>query len=145
MKEKLKRLACAPRALLWLWVLIAVSGMTRLGHGRENNFLIFKYVYWHVVGQQPLYEHYPAEYFDMNHYGPFFSLVIAPFALPPVWLGMLLWLVALTLALYVAVRHNFFTRWQQVVIFWFCSHELPQFLHALATGGHLLVLLPRAT
>ena len=124
MKEKLKRLACDPRALLWLWVLIAVSGMTRLGHGRENNFLIFKYVYWHVVGQQPLYEHYPAEYFDMNHYGPFFSLVIAPFALPPVWLGMLLWLVALTLALYVAVRHNFFTRWQQVVIFWFCSHEL---------------------
>ena len=103
MKEKLKRLACDPRALLWLWVLIAVSGMTRLGHGRENNFLIFKYAYWHVVGQQPLYEHYPAEYFDMNHYGPFFSLVIAPFALPPVWL-----------------------------------------LHALATGGHLLVLLPRA-
>ena len=78
MKEKLKRLACDPRALLWLWVLIAVSGMTRLGHGRENNFLIFKYVYWHVVGQQPLYEHYPAEYFDMNHYGPFFSLSSLP-------------------------------------------------------------------
>ena len=137
--EKLKRVLTDPRALLWLWMIIALSGMTRMGHGRENNFLIFRYVYWHVIGRLPLYEQYPQEYFDMNHYGPTFSLVIAPFAIPPVWLGLLLWLVALTLGLYVAIRHSLFTRWQQVFIFWFCAHELlnavqmQQFNIAIAT------------
>ena len=122
--EKLKRILTDPRALLWLWIIIALSGMTRMGHGRDNNFLIFRSVYWHVAGHLPLYEQYPQEHFDINHYGPAFSLVIAPFAIPPVWLGMLLWLVALTLFLYVAIRHSLFTRWQQVFIFWFCAHEL---------------------
>ena len=137
--EKLKRVLTDPRALLWLWMIIALAGMTRMGHGRENNFLIFRYVYWHVIGRLPLYEQYPQEYFDMNHYGPTFSLVIAPFSIPPVWLGMLLWLVALTLGLYVAIRHSLFTRWQQVFIFWFCAHELlnavqmQQFNIAIAT------------
>ena len=122
--ERLKRIATDPRTLLWLWMIVAVTGMTRFGHGRENNFLIFKQVYWHVVERLPLYIEYPAEYFDLNHYGPTFSLVIAPFAIPPTWLGMLLWLVALTLGLYVAIRHNAFTRYQQVFIYWFCIHEL---------------------
>ena len=124
MKEKLKPILTDPRTLLWVWMLIAVSGMYRFGHGRENNFLIFKYEFWHVVQQLPLYIHYPAEYFDLNHYGPAFSMVIAPFAIPPTWLGMLLWLIALTLLLYVAVRHNLFTQYQQVFIYWFCAHEL---------------------
>ena len=124
MKEKLKLFLTDQRTLLWLWVIIAVTGMTRFGHGRENNFLVFKSVYWHVVEKLPLYVEYPAEYFDMNHYGPTFSLVIAPFAIPPTWIGMLLWLVALTLFLYLAVRHNVFTKYQQVFIFWFCAHEL---------------------
>lgn len=124
MKEKLRHILSDPRTLLWVWVIIAVTGMTRFGHGRENNFLIFKYEFWHVVQELPLYIHYPAEYFDLNHYGPTFSLVIAPFAVPPTWLGMLLWLVALTLFLYVAIRHNVFTQYQQVFIYWFCAHEL---------------------
>ena len=47
--ERLKRIATDPRTLLWLWMIVAVTGMTRFGHGRENNFLIFKQVYWHVV------------------------------------------------------------------------------------------------
>lgn len=124
MKEKLKRILTDRRTLLGVWLLIAVTGMTRFGHGRENNFLIFKYVYWHVVDKLPLYVHYPAEYFDLNHYGPAFSLVIGPFAVMPTWLGMLLWLVCLTLFLYLAVRHSLFTNYQQLFIFWFCAHEL---------------------
>ena len=124
MKERTKLFLTDPRTLLWLWMIIAVSGMYRFGYGRENNFLIFKYVYWHVVDRLPLFLHYPSEYFDLNHYGPAFSMVIAPFAIPPTWLGMLLWLVALTLFLYMAVRHNVFTKYQQIFIFWFCAHEL---------------------
>lgn len=124
MKEKLKRILTDPRTLFWVWMIIAVTGMTRYGHGRENNYLIFKQVFWHVVHQLPLFIHYPAEYFDLNHYGPTFSLVIAPFAVLPTWVGMLLWLVALTLLLFFAIRRNQFTQYQQIFIYWFCAHEL---------------------
>ena len=124
MKEKLKRILTDPRTLFWVWMIIAVTGMTRYGHGRENNYLIFKQVFWHVIHQLPLFVHYPAEYFDLNHYGPVFSLVIAPFAVLPTWTGMLLWLIALTLLLFFAVRRNMFTEYQQIFIYWFCAHEL---------------------
>jgi len=124
MKARLKQILTDPRTLLWVWMIIGVTGMTRFGHGRENNFLIFKQSFWHVVDQLPLYIHYPKEYFDLFLYGPTFSMVIAPFAVPPTWFGMLLWLIALTLFLYVAIRHNVFTTYQQVFIYWFCAHEM---------------------
>ncbi len=123
-KDKLKRILTDPRTLFWVWMIIAVTGMTRYGHGRENNYLIFKQVFWHVINQLPLFSFYPAEYFDVNHYGPTFSLVIAPFAVLPTWVGMLLWLVALTLLLYFAIRRNQFTQYQQIFIYWFCAHEV---------------------
>ena len=124
MKEKVKLFLTDRRTLLWIWMIVAVTGMTRFGHGRENNFLIYKQVYWHVVDQLPLFTPYPSEYFDLNHYGPFFSLVIAPFAVMPTWIGMLFWLIVLTLCLYVSIRHNLFTKYQQIFIYWFCIHEL---------------------
>ena len=67
---------------------------------------------------------YPQEYQDVNHYGPLFSLVIAPFAVVPDWLGMILWCVALSLFLYIAIRKSDLTKYQQVFILWFCAHEL---------------------
>ena len=124
MKEKIKLILTDRRTLLWLWIILAVSGMTKFGHGRGNNFLIFKQAYWHVVDQLPLYIHYPKEYFDLYLYGPVFSLVIGPYAIPPVWIGMFLWLMSLTLFLYLSIRHNVFTKYQQVFICWFCAHEL---------------------
>jgi hypothetical protein len=90
----------------------------------HNNFLIFRGVFWHVWQQLPLYEAYPQEYWDVNHYGPFFSLVFAPFAVVPEWVGMLMWCIALSLFLYVAVRRSDMTKYQQIFIFWFCAHEL---------------------
>lgn len=124
MKEKVKLFLTDRRTLMWIWVIIAITGMTRFGHGRENNFLIYKQVFWHVVDQLPLFASYPSEYFDVNHYGPVFSLVIAPFAVMPTWMGMLFWLVILTLCLYLSVRYNLFTSFQQLFIYWFCIHEL---------------------
>lgn len=59
-------------------------------NNRYNNYSIFKYVYYHTVEQVNLYNYYPALYGDSNHYGIFFSLVIAPFALLPDGWGFLL-------------------------------------------------------
>ena len=111
------------RLLLGLWMLLAViAALTKLHHC--NNFLIFRGVFWHAWNGTSLYTSYPLEYNDVNHYGPLFSLIIAPFAVVPLWVGLLLWCLLLTALLYMAVRHSQFTNHQQLFILWFCAHEL---------------------
>ena len=126
--ERCRQLLARPffhdyRTLLGLWLLLGVlAGIMKLAH--HNNFQIFRGVFWHTWHQVSLYASYPAEYWDVNHYGPFFSLVIAPFAVIPEWLGLVLWCVALSLFLYVAIRRSDMSKYQQLFILWFCAHEL---------------------
>lgn len=92
--------------LLWflLAAVAAVIQLTKIPGGSINNYLIFKGVFWHAVSHQNLYALYPAEYGDINHYGPFFSLIIAPFALLPNYIGCFLWCMANAAFLFYAVR-----------------------------------------
>lgn len=111
------------RTLFTLWMLLpVVAALMKIT--KHNNYLIFRGVFWHTLQGTPLYTEYPSEYFDTNHYGPFFSMVIAPFALMPEWFGMLLWLIAMTLILYIAVRKLPVRDGIQIAILWFCAHEL---------------------
>ncbi|WP_420187501.1 glycosyltransferase family 87 protein [Bacteroides pyogenes] len=111
------------RTLLGLWLLLpVVAALMKIS--KHNNFLIFRYVYWHTVEQLPLYIPYPDQYADTNHYGPFFSLVIAPFALLPTWWGLLFWEVALSLFLFYAVKFLPLPHRKHVFLYWFCAHEL---------------------
>ncbi len=112
-----------PRTLLGLWLLLGLISSLMKFH-KCNNFLIFKYVFWHTVEQTSLYAPYPHEYGDMNHYGPFFSLIIAPFAVLPHPLGLIFWHVLMALALFVAIRKLPMKQGKQIFIYWFCAHEL---------------------
>lgn len=111
------------RTLLGLWLILGIVSALAKMHA-HNNFLIFRGVFWHVWNGTPLYTAYPEEYWDVNHYGPFFSLVFAPYAVVPEWLGLILWCVSLSLFLYVAIRRSDLTSRQQLFILWFCAHEL---------------------
>ena len=111
------------RTLLWLWTLLPIIATVFKLH-RNNNYLIFRGVFWHTVNQTSLYGAYPDEYFDVNHYGPLFALIVAPFAVMPVWLGMLFWNVALSLCLYVAISRSQLKYKQQIFIYWFCAETL---------------------
>ena len=111
----------APAALVVIWfVLSIVAGLISKG----NNFLIFRGVFWHTWQELPLYVPYPEEYFDINHYGPLFSLIIAPFALLPVWLGQVLWSVAMTVLLFCSIWRLPIPQKRIIFIYWFCAHEL---------------------
>lgn len=128
MKEKIKAFLAHPLlsnryTLLAVWLLLSVAGILKY-HRSYNNFLIFRGVFWHTVQGTSLYEAYPTEYWDVNHYGPLFSLVIAPFAILPEWVGMLLWLLFLTGWLYAAIRWSGLTEKQQIFSYWFCSMAL---------------------
>lgn len=114
-----------PRTLFGLWTLLAVvAGLTKMAPHRHNNFLIFRGVFWHTIQKLSLYDFYPTEYNDHNHYGPIFSLVIAPFAVVPDAIGLLLWLVVLALGMYYAVRRLPLEEGRQIFLYWFCAHEL---------------------
>ena len=128
MIEKCKAILAKPffrdfRTLAGLWLLLGVLAAVMKMHS-HNNFLVFRGSFWHAWQGLPLYAEYPQEYWDINHYGPLFSLVIAPFAVVPEWLGLLMWCVALSLGLYVAVRRSLLTSGQQLFVLWFCAHEL---------------------
>ncbi|WP_315516806.1 glycosyltransferase family 87 protein [Hoylesella shahii] len=112
------------RTILWLWLALSVLAALLKYNRTDNNYRIFRGVFWHTVQGTSLYESYPAEYFDVNHYGPFFSLVIAPFALMPIPLGLVFWCIALSLTLYFAVTRSTFSSWQQMFVLWFCSETL---------------------
>ena len=114
-----------PRTLFGLWTLLAVvAGLTKMAPHRHNNFLIFRGVFWHTIQKLSLYDFYPTEYNDHNHYGPIFSLVIAPFAVVPDAIGLLGWLVVLALGMYYAVRRLPLDEGRQIFLYWFCAHEL---------------------
>ena len=111
------------RLLIGLWLLLAVIAAVMKMHS-HNNFQIFRGVFWHTWNGTSLFAEYPQEYWDVNHYGSLFSMVIAPFAVVPEWLGLVLWCIALTLFLWWAVRRSLLTDRQQIFVLWFCAHEL---------------------
>jgi hypothetical protein len=100
--------------LLWflLAMLAAVAEISR-GISSINNYQIFTGVFHHTIQQKNLYLPYPGEYSDLNHYGPLFSLVIAPFAFLPDNAGCFAWCVVNAWVLFYAIRQLNLTNHQQ--------------------------------
>lgn len=118
------KLANHKNFILFLWVLLAlVISLKHAVGATSNNYLIFKYVFLHAKEHLNLYIPYP-EYGDTNHYGPFFSLVIAPFAILPDYFGMLLWQLANVLFLYYAVKQLPLKKTRIIAIYLIITHEL---------------------
>ncbi|WP_293783554.1 glycosyltransferase family 87 protein [uncultured Pedobacter sp.] len=93
------------RFVLFLWVLITLifvidSWITN----RYNNYLIFENTFRNLLHERSLYANYPAYHDDSNHYGPIFSLLIAPFAIFHNWIGLLLWNLFNCFLLFKAVQ-----------------------------------------
>ena len=51
-------------SIFWL-ALGAIAWVTKVGHSL-NNFLIFRYTFWHAIAQQPLYTEYPEPYSNIS-------------------------------------------------------------------------------
>lgn len=84
--------------------LLAVLLEISRGKTEINNFLIYRGVYEHTLQQVNLYLSYPNEYADSNHYGPLFSLLIAPFTWLPLALGCVLWCMVNAWVLFYAIK-----------------------------------------
>ena len=70
----------------------------------DNNFLVFRSSFYHLLHQQPLYFLYPSEHNDLFFYNPVFAFFFAPFALLPIPIGTLTWLVFLSFIFFKAAK-----------------------------------------
>ena len=111
----------------WTWVLyIAVAlfcWQLKYFRHADNNFHVFRYSWYHARANLNLYAAYPAEYGDFYYYGPLFSLFVAPFAIPPESVGLLLWEVVNALTLLVAVDMLPLTVRQKTGLLLLCAIE----------------------
>lgn len=126
--NKFTRVLISKPFILTIWFglcLFPVIKSVIEGHSHiNNNYFVYKGNFLHVINQQNLYALYPAEYFDLNHYGPVFSLVIAPFALLPDWLGVLLWVFFTGWMLFKSIEQLPVSREKYLIILLLCAHEL---------------------
>lgn len=111
-------------AILWAGLALATILQNVVIRGRYNNYLIFEGVFNHSLKQLPLFIPYPEEYGDMNHYGVFFSAIIAPFALLPSRLGCALWILANVAFLYWAIRQLPLSKGVLIGILLIAAHDM---------------------
>src|SRR5579859_1847571 len=69
-----------------------------------NNWRMAYWSFHHLVSGADLYAAYPDKYYDLYQYSPTFALLMAPFAVLPMWLGLLLFNSANITVYYYAVR-----------------------------------------
>jgi len=114
------------RMVLYLWIAISVFlGIFNSLTGRlHNNYKIYKYVFLNTLEQFPLYQQRPQFFDDVNHYGPVFGVLMAPFALMPDLIGATLWLVFLSMVLYYAVKELPLKPWQHLAILLICTNSM---------------------
>lgn len=100
---------------LWMGVALVCSLMV-LSKGNYNNYIIFSQSFWHAISSSSLYINYPLEHKDIFLYGIPFTLLIAPFALLPRYIGMILWCLANCGLLYYAISKLNLKRWQFALV-----------------------------
>ena len=112
------------KLIISTYIIVAlISALKQILRRHDNNYQIFKNVFYHIIEEKSLYASYPNLYFDYNHYGPIFGLFIAPFAIMPDGLGMVFWCIFNALVLVYAISQLNLESSKINLILWICLHE----------------------
>ncbi|WP_226065841.1 glycosyltransferase family 87 protein [Kaistella polysaccharea] len=126
LKNKFFKFIANPKYIFGIYLLVSIiSAITKFRAGPEkyNNYMIFKNVFTNTLAEKNIYLLYPDVHFDSNHYGVFFSVLIAPFALLPDWLGIILWNLANTSIFLFAIHKLPFSSAKKAFFAWLCLQE----------------------
>ena len=126
MKQKFLKLISDYRIIFVIYIIVAaVTAYSKYkrGTGGYNNYLIFKGVFYNTLQEKNIFLQYPDLFFDSNHYGVFFSLLIAPFAMMPDGLGSVLWNVASTVVFLYAIYKLPLSDKKKSFFAWLCLQE----------------------
>jgi len=90
-----------------MWALYAISAVPVMIQGallaQQNNFLIFRWSFGHLISGHDLYAFDTAHYADQFKYSPTFALLFAPLAAIPFAPALLIWCIVNALALAFAL------------------------------------------
>jgi hypothetical protein len=96
------------RGEVWILALYALTAAfvtwQELYIDHINNWRMARFSFYQLLHGANLYAPYPAQYYDLYQYSPTFALLVAPLALPPMWLGLLLFDTFNIAVFYYAVR-----------------------------------------
>ena len=112
-----------------------------------NNYVIFKDSFAHLLHGQDLYVAYPDEHWDLYKYSPTFALLMLPFAALPDLVGLALWNVLGSMALFVGIwRLPVAEERRRMAAAWFLVLPMLQSLQNAQSNAHVagLVLLAAA-
>ncbi len=128
--------------LVW-FVLSALTVFSEVLRGAKsiNNYFVYKGVFEHLVYNKNLYLAYPNEYVDLNHYGPTFGLLIAPFAMMPLFVGCFFWGLVNASFLYFAIIKLNLKRKETLIILLICLVELQTSLHNVQYNPFIAALI----
>lgn len=117
-----------PSFLWFALTIIAVVLEVLRGENHYHNYFIYKYSFEHTTHFINLYKGTPLNEFDY-FYGPVFSVIIAPFALLPNWLGCILWCLFNAWILHYAINKINIPLQQKKAIIFLCVVELMTSIH----------------
>ncbi len=106
-----------------------------------NNYLIFKWSYFHLLDGKNLYGLYPDCHWDFYKYSPTFSFLMAPMAYLPDAVGLSIWNIINALSLFFAIRTLPITEKKQIYLTWFVALELLTSLQNHQSNGLMAALL----
>ena len=129
-----------PVLIIWLILGFQITH-SRLADDAYNNYKIFKYTYFHATDHLNLYANYPQHHLDSNHYGPIFSLIMAPFAVLPDILQIYIWQLFNILLLFFAIQQLPLDRLKKNMICLICTQELYISLGDFQTNGAIAALI----
>ncbi|MES2380510.1 MAG: glycosyltransferase family 87 protein [Bacteroidota bacterium] len=106
-----------------------------------NNFIIFKYSFWHLINGQDLYIEHLTDQYDLFKYSPAFALAMAPFALLPNWFGLVIWnLLNTSLLLWAVFKLKLFTNTQKQIALLLIFFETLTSLQSAQTNVMMVAL-----
>jgi hypothetical protein len=91
---------------------------------KVNNYIIFRNSFYHLIDHITLYGPHPAEQYDLYKYSPTFALLFAPFAILPVYVGVVVWSLFNAAMLFWAIRLLPVDENKKPFILWFILIEL---------------------
>ncbi len=102
---KIKSLLLDQRTIMFLYLAVTlISCIQLITIDQNNNFYIFRSSSHHLLNGLPLYIPYPKEHFDLFYYNPVFPVLFLPFALLPLYVSLVLWLIAIAACCFFVFR-----------------------------------------
>lgn len=149
------RFLAKERVLLSVYILVTLAasvqqyllkgqpvGADQVVYTHYNNYVIFKYSFFHLLQNQNLYSLHLTEQWDLFKYSPTFALFMGLFAYLPDWLGLFLWNLLNSLVLFFGLKNlPGITPSNTVKMRWFVLQELLTSIQNAQSNGLILGLI----